>query len=33
MKQDGLAGTVEVKCSEFGDEVIRHMEAAAGTGR
>jgi isocitrate dehydrogenase len=25
MKQDGIADTVEVKCSEFGDEVIRHM--------
>src|SRR5512137_494451 len=25
MKQDGLADTVEVKCSEFGDEIIKHM--------
>jgi isocitrate dehydrogenase len=25
MKQEGLADTVEVKCSEFGDEIIRHL--------
>jgi len=25
MKQEGVADTVEVKCSEFGDEIIRHM--------
>jgi isocitrate dehydrogenase len=25
MKQDGLADTVEVKCSEFGDEIIKRM--------
>jgi isocitrate dehydrogenase len=25
MKQDGLADTVEVKCSEFGDEIIKHL--------
>jgi isocitrate dehydrogenase len=25
LKQEGLADTVEVKCSEFGDEIIRHM--------
>ena len=25
MKQEGLADAVEVKCSEFGDEIIRHM--------
>jgi isocitrate dehydrogenase len=28
MKQEGLADTVEVKCSEFGDEIIRHLQAA-----
>jgi isocitrate dehydrogenase len=25
MKQEGVADTVEVKCSEFGDEIIKHM--------
>jgi len=25
MKQEGIADTVEVKCSEFGDEIIKHM--------
>jgi len=25
MKQEGVADTVEVKCSQFGDEIIRHM--------
>ena len=25
MKLEGLSDTVEVKCSEFGDEIIRHM--------
>ncbi len=25
MKQEGLADAVEVKCSEFGDEIIRHL--------
>jgi isocitrate dehydrogenase len=25
MKQEGLGDTVEVKCSEFGDEIIKHM--------
>ncbi len=25
MKQEGIANTVEVKCSEFGDEIIKHM--------
>ena len=25
MKQEGVANTVEVKCSEFGDEIIKHM--------
>jgi isocitrate dehydrogenase len=25
MKQDGLNDTVELKCSEFGDEIIKHM--------
>jgi isocitrate dehydrogenase len=25
MKQDGDAGVTEVKCSEFGQAVIRHM--------
>ena len=25
MKQEGMAGVVEVKCSEFGDEIIRHL--------
>ncbi len=25
MKQEGVADAVEVKCSEFGDEIIRHM--------
>jgi len=26
MKQEGLAGTVEVRCSEFGEEIVKHME-------
>jgi isocitrate dehydrogenase len=25
LRQEGLADTVEVKCSEFGDEIIRHL--------
>jgi isocitrate dehydrogenase len=25
MKQDGVAGVTEVKCSEFGAEIIKHM--------
>jgi isocitrate dehydrogenase len=25
MKADGVADAVEVKCSEFGDEIVRHM--------
>jgi isocitrate dehydrogenase len=25
MKQEGIADTVEVKCSQFGDEIIKHM--------
>jgi isocitrate dehydrogenase len=25
MKQEGISDTVEVKCSEFGDEIIQHM--------
>jgi isocitrate dehydrogenase len=25
MKQEGVADVVEVKCSEFGDEIIKHM--------
>jgi isocitrate dehydrogenase len=25
MKQEGVTDTVEVKCSEFGDEIIKHM--------
>src|SRR6266568_1376688 len=25
MKQDGIADAVEVKCSEFGEEIVRHM--------
>jgi isocitrate dehydrogenase len=25
MKQEGVADTVEVKCSQFGDEIIKHM--------
>jgi len=25
MKQEGIADTVEVKCSQFGDEIVRHM--------
>jgi isocitrate dehydrogenase len=25
MKQEGLSDVVEVKCSQFGDEIIRHM--------
>jgi isocitrate dehydrogenase len=25
MKNEGIADTVEVKCSEFGDEIIKHM--------
>jgi isocitrate dehydrogenase len=25
MKQEGIADAVEVKCSEFGDEIIKHM--------
>jgi isocitrate dehydrogenase len=25
MKVEGHADTVEVKCSEFGDEIIKHM--------
>jgi isocitrate dehydrogenase len=25
MKQEGLGDTVEVRCSEFGDEIIRHL--------
>jgi isocitrate dehydrogenase len=25
MKQEGVADVVEVKCSQFGDEIIRHM--------
>jgi isocitrate dehydrogenase len=25
MKQEGISDTVEVKCSEFGDEIIKHM--------
>ena len=25
MKQEGVAGTTEVKCSEFGQEIIKHM--------
>src|SRR5512147_2454007 len=25
MKQEGVADAVEVKCSEFGDEIIKHM--------
>jgi isocitrate dehydrogenase len=25
MKEDGIRDTVEVKCSEFGDEVVKHM--------
>ena len=25
MKQDGLTDAVELKCSEFGDEIIRHL--------
>jgi isocitrate dehydrogenase len=25
MKQEGIADTVEVKCSQFGDEIIAHM--------
>ena len=25
MKQEGVSDTVEVKCSQFGDEIIRHM--------
>jgi isocitrate dehydrogenase len=25
MKQEGISDTVEVKCSQFGDEIIKHM--------
>jgi isocitrate dehydrogenase len=25
MKQEGIADVVEVKCSQFGDEIVRHM--------
>jgi isocitrate dehydrogenase len=25
MKQEGIADTVEVKCSQFGDEIVKHM--------
>ena len=25
MKDEGVADAVEVKCSEFGDEIIKHM--------
>jgi len=25
MKQEGLAGVTEVKCSEFGQEIIKNM--------
>jgi isocitrate dehydrogenase len=25
LKQEGVTGAVELKCSEFGDEIIRHM--------
>jgi isocitrate dehydrogenase len=25
MKQEGVTDTVEVKCSEFGDEIVKHM--------
>jgi isocitrate dehydrogenase len=25
MKQEGVADSVEVKCSEFGDEIVKHM--------
>jgi isocitrate dehydrogenase len=25
MKQDGVADAVEVKCSEFGEEIVKHM--------
>jgi isocitrate dehydrogenase len=25
MKQEGVADVVEVKCSEFGDEIVKHM--------
>jgi isocitrate dehydrogenase len=25
MKQEGLSDAVEVKCSEFGDQIIKHL--------
>ncbi len=25
MKQEGVGDVVEVKCSQFGDEIIKHM--------
>jgi isocitrate dehydrogenase len=33
MKQEGLAGTVEVRCSEFGGEIVRHMGRDAPTAQ